>query len=327
MNIDSTHPFYTGELILPTSTIDVVINKILYWYTCSIPGGVLWSYPRAGKSTAIEYIKINKAKIFNIDVPIFSYIADTKDYKKSPNNFYKSLLNKFNWAEEIDTSHIKGGVTDNENRLVKLFTSRAIDTPEKKLIFIIDEAQYLGINELELLKSLTNKVRANGVKVISVLLGEPELNDKRKWLKQSRKTHLISRFFAQEERVPGLRSRKDIENLLRGYDLFDVKHKGKKCSTSNYFAPKAYREGFRLQNYSKEVWELFTRTSEKYKQPYLDLEISTEIFFIYCMHLFYKINKQDNEELLLTTQFLEEAMTPEVEKLIFDYSQTIVDYN
>ena len=45
------------------------------------------------------------------------------------------------------------------------------------------------------------------------------------------------------------------------------------------------------------------------------------------MHLFYKINKQDNEELLLTTQLLEEAMTPEVEKLIFDYSQTIVDYN
>lgn len=327
MTPDKTHPLYTGELILPTSTIDVVVNKILYWYTYSIPGGVLWSYPRVGKSTAIEYLKINKAKILGKDVPIFSYIADTKDYKKSPNNFYKSLLNKFNWAEEIEPGHIKGGVTDNENRLVKLFTSRAIDTPEKKLIFIIDEAQYLGINELELLKSLTNKVRANGVKVISVLLGEPELNEKRKWLKQSRKTHLISRFFAQEERVPGLRSRKHIENLLRGYDLFDVKHKGEKCSTLNYFAPKAYSEGFRLQNYSKEVWELFTRTSEKFKQPYFDLEISTEIFFIYCMHLFYQINMHDNEELLITTQFLEEVMTPEVEKLIFDYSQTIIDYN
>lgn len=327
MNIDTTHPLYTGELILPTSTIDVVVNKILYWYSYSIPGGVLWSYPRVGKSTAIEYIKINKAKIFKKSVPIFSYIADTKDYKISPNNFYKSLLNKFNWATEVDSSHIKGGVSENENRLVKLFTSRGVDSPEKKLLFIIDEAQYLNLNELELLKSLTNKVKANGVKVISILMGEPELNEKRKWLKQSRKTHLISRFFAQEERVPGLSSRKDFENLLRGFDLLEVKHNGQNCSTLNFFAPKAHSAGFRLQNYSKEIWDVFSRAFEKYKQPYLKLELSTEIFFIYSMHLFNIISEQDNEDLLLTAQVIEEAMPPEIEKLIFDYIQSVIDYS
>lgn len=127
--------------------------------------------------------------------------------------------------------------------------------------------------------------------------------------------------------MPGLSSVKDFDTLFRGFDLLEIKHSGQGCSTLKFFAPKAYNSGFRLQSHSKDIWAVFSKTFEKYKQPYLALEISTEIFFIYSMHLFKKIAEQDNEDFLLTTQILEDAMTPEIEKLIFDYIQTVIDYS
>jgi hypothetical protein len=253
------HPIYTGRYLLPTNEINKVYETVKRWIDTRAPGGIIYGRPRIGKTRAVKFLIALLPNFLGDKLPVF--IINCRHYNKpSENTFFEDLLR--------DVGHenpFSGRANVKRHRLFNFLLYKGQQSEEKRIIFIMDEAHELAEAHYGWLMDVYNELDRVNIDLTVILVGQQELLDRKSAFNTLNKKQIIGRFMVHEYEFQAVKTIHDIRACLEGYDEETEFPPGSNFSFTRYFFPKAYEEGFRLANYSDELFQAFINVRQAAK--------------------------------------------------------------
>lgn len=243
------HPIVRKRYLIGTPTIDVVTKRIIKQIRLRNPGAILYGYPRFGKTCsiryAIQYLKEEFPQAVCINFRCETHKSGSED------SFLASLLAAVGHEEPL-----AGKISRKRIRLLEFTCMLADRSGRDWIVFFADEAQKLQVIEYEWLRDLHDALEMKGIRMITILVGQPQLLDQKSALRQSRNTQIVLRFMVTEMRFGGLQSPEDFATCLDAYD--DICHPADTAwSFTRFFYPRAHAAGLRLSQHALPLWRAF----------------------------------------------------------------------
>lgn len=214
-------------------------------------GMVLSGVTRYGKSTFIDELESRmqqaRAGILLPSTMIPGYVKENK--------FYRRLRGEEEGAESLFPmqSPLLALLRHIENECDKV--------KSKLVLFALDEAQNLEIDQLDWLKVLTENLLKMGYKPFVLLVGQPEIYLLRELLRDRMRQDLVQRFMLRSHVLRGLRNAAESSPLLRDADRA-VWPPGSNQTHTQFFAPEAWKRGWRLESETEGLWQAFFRHAQ-----------------------------------------------------------------
>ena len=263
------HPVIEQKYIVPTPSIDEMYLRVKKLIRLRTPGGIIFAHPRFGKTYGIRYV----IQVLSEDYPTAVVLSFGCQKKKthSEDAFFSVLL-----EAAAHSGALTGNVTKKRaklnNRIMEL-----VDRSEYNWFFMFaDEAQRLDVIEYEWLRDLHDELERRGVRMITLLVGQPQLLNQKSAFRMSRQTQIVSRFMIDEMQFRGIMSADDIATCLAGYDTACFPADSD-WSYTRFFFPAAYSTGFRLVNQAAVLWSIFLEAHVAARFEYA-LEIPMQYF-------------------------------------------------
>ncbi|QYF93043.1 ATP-binding protein [Massilia sp. PAMC28688] len=265
------HPITLHQYIVATPSIDALIRKIKQLIRMHTPGAIIFAYPRFGKTYGIRYVKNS----LQYDYPGVVCLSCGTEAKKNPSEdaFFTTLLEAAGHPGALT-----GTVTRKRRRLLERIMELVDASGYNWFVMFADEAQRLEVMEYEWLRDVHDCLERRGVRMITLLVGQPQLLNQKSAFRQSSHTQIVLRFMISEMRFDGLKDADALAACLRGYD--EAVHPPQSDWTfTRFFFPLAYQHGFRLLSEARTVWQAFARAHEQ-----SGLKVSMEIPMQYFAH-------------------------------------------
>ncbi|MDP9014228.1 MAG: ATP-binding protein [Pseudomonadota bacterium] len=216
------------------------------------PSCAFVAFPRFGKTWAIAYSKERLKEIFP-SLPIISFHAHHENRKNSA-RFFLDLLH------QIGYGGVKFSKTaDPREQLARACWVLAQSHDSKNLVIISDEMQSLNTEEYSWLIDLSNDLHKEGIRVTSILFGQPELTALRCVLRETHRGDIIGRFMSKVFAFEGISSATELHQVMACYDdRFQGEYpKDSGWCFTQFFLPHAYAHGWRLASCATQCWEEF----------------------------------------------------------------------
>lgn len=245
------HPLTTHQYMLPTASIDTFMSRVKRLIRNHTPGAIVYADPRVGKTYAIRYVK-NALREEYPGVVCLSWGTESK-VKPSEEAFFTTLLEAASHPEAL-----KGNSTPKRRRLVERLTELVDGSDYNWFLMFTDEAQRLGMIEYEWLRDVHDVLERKGIRMITLLVGQPDLLNQKSAFRQSKQTQIVLRFMVSEMRFDGLSDPDGLATCLQGYDdaIFPD---GSDWTYTRFFLPRAYETGLRLVDQAALIWAAFRR--------------------------------------------------------------------
>jgi len=190
-----------------------------------------------------------------IGVDYFSISAEVP-YDEGLKNFLKEAYSdNERKMMELDLNYAaRGDAVDLRNRLILALQEEASKHSDKVIMFV-DEANLLLEPDYHYLMDIYNRLSMVGTDMLTVLIGTKELLLSRNVFAKIDKQQIINRFMIFDYEFTGIKTPKEIQEILMSYDYKSVYPEGTKMTFTRYFFPDAYDDGERLSNYAKELFE------------------------------------------------------------------------
>jgi hypothetical protein len=255
-----SHPIETTHYVICTPPILLLHDVVRQLIENRVPGAVIHSKPRKGKTRAIKYLIKQLPQTFGIQIPILYALC--KEYRiPSEGRFLGDLLHSLGhsmWES--------GKASAKQHRLVEHLASKVDQSNQDRLILFLDEAQKLHEDHYNWLIDIYNELDQRDIALTVLLVGQDELMQQLTAFEQAHKTQILGRFMVHRFEFRGLTSREDIKRCLEAYDEIDFPSESGWSYTS-YFFPAAFQHGFRINSCAQDLWQAFKETKENYCLP------------------------------------------------------------
>lgn len=243
------HPLVEQKYILPTPSIEELYEKVKRLIRLRTPGAIIYAHPRFGKTYSIRYV----IRVLRVDMPgvvILSFGCQKKK-NHSEDAFFSNLLKATGHpaAESGSIIRKRARLTDKIKELVDR-------TRYNLVIAFADEAQRLDIIEYEWLRDVHDELERAGIRMITLLVGQPQLLNQKNAFRAGKQTQIVSRFMIDEMRFRGIQSADDLAACLAGYDAACYPE-ASEWSYTRFFFPNAYDEGLRMVDQASTIWSAF----------------------------------------------------------------------
>lgn len=245
------HPIVRKRYLIATPTIDLVTQRVVKQIRQRNPGAILYGYPRFGKTSSIRYVIHYLNETFPGAVCI-NFRCETHK-SGSEDSFMIALLTAVGHKEPL-----AGKVSRKRHRLLEHICMLADRCAKDWIVFFADEAQKLQVIEYEWLRDLHDALELKGIRMITILVGQPQLLDQKSALRHSQNTQIVLRFMVTEIRFGGIASLEDVVTCLDAYDQ-SCYPPDSGWSFTRFFYPRAYTAGLRLSKQANAVWKAFER--------------------------------------------------------------------
>jgi hypothetical protein len=265
------HPVTRHQYIVPTPSIDALMQKVKRLVRMHTPGALIFAYPRFGKTYGIRYVQ-NALQGDYPGVVCFSCGTEAKK-TLSEDGFFTTLLEA--------TGHLgalTGSVTRKRRRLIERIAELVDASGHNWFVMFADEAQRLEVIEYEWLRDVHDCLERMGIRMITLLVGQPQLLNQKNAFRQSNHTQIILRFMIAEMRFDGLGDADSVAACLQGNDEA-VHPPGTPWTFTRFFYPQAYDSGFRLLDEAQALWLAFLRSHDSAR-----LNVAMEIPMQYFAH-------------------------------------------
>lgn len=255
------HIVETDDAIMPTLEIERICNLINHWVENLRKGACIYGASRVGKTCMLELIAANVEAIFGSNIPCLLLSMWEKDTESSSaKRFWYEFLDLME-HEEADN----GGAAEKRKRLIEFMIEKMIESDEKRFLLLIDEAQNLENKHLGLLKDLHNRLRMhkNKYKLITILVGHPNLRFRKEELVSRGRGDLVGRFMLCNTHFKGPQKSKDLKYACAQYDRLRWPNSESPTYTQ-YFVPLAFENGWRLENVADRLWTMIISTLTDY---------------------------------------------------------------
>lgn len=257
------HPMMRATTALPTRPIEELVNAIRGWLDYLLPGALVWGRVRAGKSEAISYICGNARELLGGNIPTFRYsCAYSQESTTTEGRFFETLL----VALGYELAEF-GRVETKKLRTIEFLVEQAKDRGEDRIVLFVDEAQWLGDMLYRYLMILHNELNNRGVRLITILVGQPELLEVKKGYRSAGKGHVMGRFMTCTHHFQGVVGEADLGRLLSALDNGEEFPVGSGWSYTAFFAPRAFEAGFHLEPHAALIWRAIQQVLNKEGLP------------------------------------------------------------
>lgn len=263
------HPVVEQKYIVPTPSIDDMYARVKKLIRLRTPGAIIYAHPRFGKTYGIRYV----IRVLKEDYPKVVIVSFGCEKKKSHSEdaFFSNLLKAVGHQ-----GYLTGTITRKRARLIEKIEEMVDRSGHNWVVFFADEAQRLDIIEYEWLRDVHDELERHGIRMITLLIGQPELLNQKSAFRVSKQTQIVARFMIDEMRFRGLQSADDMATCLAGYDEAYFPE-STKWSYTRFFFPCAWSEGFRLVNEAASMWEAFQQAHDEARFDYA-LEVPMQYF-------------------------------------------------
>lgn len=248
----SDHPLATQKFVCPSEPMNRVCSSLRGAIEFNMPSLVIAGERRFGKTTTVRFIAANPVLALDKFYPTVLHRCRTLDNRATEAIFHTQLLHSL--RHPMATS----GTSESKfKRLINKLDDIASTHKHKRLLFCIDEAHRLNFREYNWLISLHNEVEERDVKITYALTGQPELANRRDEYLHEDLTQITGRFMAQHITFSGLLSEDEVRYSATQMDETLIWPANAHCY-SEFFAPAAYRAGWRYADHSKAIWDAFS---------------------------------------------------------------------
>ncbi len=279
---DMTIRYITSPaFVIPTRGILEAEAKIKTWITIGACGGIIYGRPRIGKTRCIYHIfeALQSKECGNLPVIIWN-ITDHPDTEK---NFYASFMMAmgFNYPKYQTALALK-------ERVLNELIIRAVETPYRRIIILIDEAWKFYEKDFSWLMDLYNNLIASDIQMMTFMFGTRELRDLKATFKQCGNDQIIGRFMINEIHYSGINSEKELQFCLASMDRLHVVSTGYeklKESVLDFYFPNA--DGKTFFDLADKYYEAFMKVREQHRVMSEDIPMKYFIdSFVICLNLY-----------------------------------------
>lgn len=256
-----THPIETGRYTLYTPPLGRFCDQLKGWVNSRATGAIMTAPPRFGKSKGIRFAVGELREELGPTFPILSFCCKDHQYP-TEGRFFESLLSDFGHSLSLS-----GTASAKRARLTQFLIQHASIGQHRRLLLIGDEAQKLQEPHYKWLVDIYNELDRHDIATTVVLVGQPELIHQRAAFEKAKKMQIIGRFMVHLHEFAGLRSQRDFEYCLKGYDDESEYPEASGCSFTRYFFPTGFEAGWRLAREAKGLWEAFQHVRVEAKLP------------------------------------------------------------
>lgn len=283
----SKHPIATKSYIVPTPTIDELISKIKKIIRLRSPGGIIYALPRYGKTYGIRYV-VNELRN---DYPGAVFISFGCHKKKTPSEdaFFFNIL-----AAAGHRGAAPGSITKKRARLTERICELVDRSDCNWVVFFADEANRLESIEYHWLHDIHNDLESKGIRLITMLVGQPQLLNRKTGLSQAGENQIVLRFMLHEMRFDGLRTPVDFATCLAGYDIACFPD-GTDWTFTRFYYPEAFESGMRLENEAGAAWDAFSEAHSEAGFSF-DIEVPMQYFAHAVEILLEENSKHDRDD-------------------------------
>lgn len=243
-----------SQYMIKTPQIERVYAFVENLLFSNATGGMIVGAPRTGKTYALKYVASVLQDIVG-EVPCIE-VDVRRESRASDDKFCQLIL------ESARHEHAAAGrAADKRFRLSECLHELALRSDCGTVVLIFDEAHLLSDEHLEWMLNITNEVQRRGSWVLCVLVGQPELDDRRAALAAGGFLQLIGRFMVDRLEFKGLRSKAEVHACLQQYSKLKYPSDADDPLVQRLL-PKANKGTWKLENDSELVWESFGKQWE-----------------------------------------------------------------
>lgn len=241
------HPVVKQEYLLSSDPISYAWEHLYKAIRRRSGGIVFWGMYRAGKSKMIKYLTLEAQSRYR-DLPAAIMDAEQNSYA-SLKEFFVGLCNA------VGASAI-GTAGDCKRQAIRRMVEQGKRNQPQVYLLFVDEPQKWTDLQLTWLCEVFDKLEESNVRLISVLVGQRELVTFRKQYLERGNGVIITRLMNTIIQFLGLRSIEEVAYVLQGYDT--LIESDPDWPATRFFFPRAFAEGFRLENCAAIIWHAFS---------------------------------------------------------------------
>lgn len=198
---------------------------------------------------------------------------------------------------------IPGRLTINEStvKLQTFIEQNVIAKGGNQFILLVDEMQRLQGPDLEMLQNIHDRLHARRVRMTTIGFAQPDISYLVIALKESGMESTLARFFSSSAKFVGCAGKDDLFHILKEYDLslhYPI-HSG--ISYTEFFAPLAYSNGFRLMDQCDLIWHHMSTVMNGSELPMQGVAGTIEWLLL-------RLEQLDHQKLVLSSSLLGEAI-------------------
>ena len=243
------HPMLDAAYFIETENADRFYEVVFDHILARKSGLYCVGKYRIGKSKAIE----NSIERFRHDFPFMAFLRYDGERKphQQKERFCADLLDSWHYVRQRGQSA--------ERTLECFLMNQAALAGGRVCVVFIDEAQMWGVTHFRYLLEIWNALRRHGFLLVTVLVGQPSLDNLVTLTQELDHGAVVSRFFVKRHQMSGLQSVSGLQKYLEAYDSKLRFPFGSEWPYTRFFLQKAYDGGFRLGELSaSELWPILT---------------------------------------------------------------------
>lgn len=200
-----------------------------------------------GKSSAISYCAESLRSEFS-QMPVF-----TLNLHMLPANASRSIPIRL--LEMIDHKAVGGETTRIKIRLAKALAEKALRSPLRQVVLLFDEAQALRVQDLFLLKDLSNDLANRGVALLTIMFGEsPKMETLVDKTHNGEDHGLAERFFVRKLDLCSYKKLNDWEVLMEKMDECRFPELDNKTVPEAFLVDVRNGTPHRMKMEAKDLW-------------------------------------------------------------------------
>lgn len=241
------HPIVTRNFVIVTPVIEQAYSLIRERVWMRSTGTFLHASQRVGKSICAQTVEALLKKEYS-NIAVMSFSAIKREGRKAA-MFIEMLMAeglhvpktpRFEWLENTLMTHI---------------LTQCLQKNSSQFVLIIDEMQNLEEKDFYLLLAIHNRLDKKKIKMTTIGFSQPEILELRTALLSNKSYHLIARFLSEPIPFSGCSTSDDLHAILHAYDEEQYYPEDSGISFTEFFLPIAFESGFRLSNYSDQIWK------------------------------------------------------------------------
>ena len=248
------HPLNQRPVKILTQSVRDTFLEVCEALVYKRPGYCFTADYRVGKSTALLMIK---EKLPQSLPQVAVGLVSAQDHER--------VTERVLWGDILTAFKLitTGTAQDRQKRLRSAIIGACVQAGGNQFALLIDESQNYKEREFTCLRDLANQLRdEDGYTLTTVCLGDPRLSELSRAFRKTRKD-LWARFLMKPERFYGIRDLTDLRFFLAEHD--NTKRceypAGSGISYTEFFLPKAYANGWRLEKEAQNLWDAFARAA------------------------------------------------------------------
>lgn len=253
---DDTHPLLReGGFAIESPPLKEFQKEFAAGLKAGRPSLLTYGKPRIGKTMACRYLK----RVLQESGTVVAYIQVERQQKA--NQVDKQEF----WGWFLSNLHRRVGYSAGNSRdvLLNSLLVAADRCSNRRIVLILDEAQYLTIQHLAMLKQLVDSLINEGMSPFVLLSASPEILTRVDMLRQNDLHDLIGRFFTRTHKFRGL-APPEMAPVLSAIDHMRYPADSLVTFTA-YFAPQLWAQGWRLASMAPDFERGFREAYKKFR--------------------------------------------------------------